>query len=487
MKYYYPYKVLNRYWVYDRYSNKISEVDSVTYKIFSTFDKHTFDESKAIECLKSYAEKNIIIEKIKEIKKYGKIHNMFKPMDIQKCIMPINDTELIKKYKNEIRHVVFNLTDDCNLRCKYCKFGGTYDYVKTHIKRNMSYEIINASLRFIANHYKKKETLIIAFYGGEPLLEFKKIKYIVENLNNQYKNVRYAFTTNGVLLKNEIITFLIKNNFSIKISLDGPKIAHDRNRITQNGTGSFDLIEKKINMIKKTNLNFFKKKVGFVLTIAPPYNLNEVLNFFEKNTYLNQPVIINFVDPIGTNFFDGFNMEYENKKLKDQQKELLKEYFKLKIKGIHTVRLKLLEEFFGKNLFVMDKRYIFPLEKFVSPNGACYPGLDRLFITTEGKLTMCEKVNEDLPFGDVFNGINIEYVKNIYNDYCSLIDKVCLDCWAYRICRSCFNGSIENGVLSEKRKRIDCKFKKQAAINKLHNYTRLKMVDENIFTNGTFS
>ena len=70
MKYFYPYKLNKKFWVYDRYSNKIAEIDSLTYKIFSTFNKHKFDENKAALYLKDYANEDIIIQKIKEIKRY---------------------------------------------------------------------------------------------------------------------------------------------------------------------------------------------------------------------------------------------------------------------------------------------------------------------------------------------------------------------------------------------------------------------------------
>ena len=274
---------------------------------------------------------------------------MFKLVDIEKCVMPVTYDELIWKYNNEIRHIIFNLTDDCNLRCKYCKFGGTYAGIKTHNKNSMSYDIINAAIKFIEDYYKNKETLIIAFYGGEPLLEYNKIKYIVSKINTKYKDFRFAFTTNGILLNTNNINFLIENNFTIKISLDGPKLFHDRNRITKTGKGSFDIITKKIETIKKIDLNYFKKKVGFVLTISPPYDLVELLNFFEKNTYINQPIIISFVDPIGTSFFDSYDMEYENEKLKEQHKVLLSEYYEAKSKEIWNLRVKISDVHLSKN------------------------------------------------------------------------------------------------------------------------------------------
>jgi len=175
-------------------------------------------------------------------------------------------------------------------------------------------------------------------------------------------------------------------------------------------------------------------------------------------------------------------MKIENINLRKQQKVLINEYIMLKTENIHNLRAKLLDEFFGKPMLDLDERYIFPLKSsLISPNGTCYPGLDRLFITTEGKLGMCEKVNEAITFGNVKDGINITKVKNIYNEYCNILNKVCLDCWAYRLCSSCFNGSILNGKISEKRKREDCRYKKSSVVNSLKRYTKIKMQNPEAF------
>lgn len=73
------------------------------------------------------------------------------------------------------------------------------------------------------------------------------------------------------------------------ISLDGSKEIHDNNRVTKNGKGTFNIISKRINEIKEIDINYYNKNVGFVVTIAPPYNLLELINFFERNTNITQP------------------------------------------------------------------------------------------------------------------------------------------------------------------------------------------------------
>ncbi len=482
MKYFYTYKVEDRFWVYDRYSNKITEIDELTYKIFSTYNQHKFDIKEVIHYFQDLANKNELVMKTNEIKHFQNKYNMFQPFDFDKCSMPITDKELEVKYNNEAHQFVFNLTDDCNLRCKYCKFGGSYIGIKEHQQRTMSYDIIDAGIDLIKKYYKNKEKLNISFYGGEPLMEFKKIEYIVNKTKCLYNNVGFSFTTNGVFLNKNIIEFLIKHNFILMISLDGAKKNHDKNRITKNGKGTFDIISKRIKKIKEINIDYYHNNVGFVVTIAPPYNLIELINYFEKNTHITQPFFVSTVDPFGTTYFDNFNMKIQNKRLSEQYQELIDEYINLKIKNIYNNRVKIIGDFLGVSLLDLDDRPLFPLESTqIKPNGACLPGLKSLFINTDGNLGMCEKVHEQITIGNVKDGIDIKKIKELNDEYYNVVDKVCLNCWAYRLCKSCQVDSVENGRFTIERKKNACKIKKRAIISDIKVYTQIKMNNSDAF------
>jgi uncharacterized protein len=71
----------------------------------------------------------------------------------------------------------------------------------------------------------------------------------VRNIHQKYKwgkKVQFTMTTNVTLLNNEVSRFLIENEFELMISLDGPEEIHDRNRILENGTGTFNIVESNI-------------------------------------------------------------------------------------------------------------------------------------------------------------------------------------------------------------------------------------------------
>ena len=60
----------------------------------------------------------------------------------------------------------------------------------------------------------------------------------------------FLITTNGTLIHGEIANWLSKNKerVRIKLSLDGDKQTHDRNRVKIDGTGTFDEIIKKYSI-----------------------------------------------------------------------------------------------------------------------------------------------------------------------------------------------------------------------------------------------
>ena len=130
------------------------------------------------------------------------------------------------------------ITENCNLSCLYC-----YEHNKSG--QTMSFETATSILDNAFRSVNQNDMLTIDFFGGEPFLEFEKIKEIVAYVKEASKqgrllsNFRFFATTNGTLIHGKIKTWLQENrNFTVGLSLDGNKHMHDCNR-----SGSFDLID----------------------------------------------------------------------------------------------------------------------------------------------------------------------------------------------------------------------------------------------------
>jgi len=148
-----------------------------------------------------------------------------------------------------LRTLVLNLTNNCNLYCDYCfAKQGKYDKANEIMSFDTAKKSIDILIDSVINN--KGNILSIAFFGGEPLLEFNLIKEIVEYVtNNTPANVitRYLITTNGMLLDQEKVDFIRNNNFLVTVSIDGDKSQHDAYRKDFSGRGSYDKVAKIIS------------------------------------------------------------------------------------------------------------------------------------------------------------------------------------------------------------------------------------------------
>lgn len=136
----------------------------------------------------------------------------------------------VGEYMNgNLRQLILQVTQNCNLRCKYCVYSGSY-VNRTHTKKRMSFEIAKQAVDFYFAHNTNKDAGVISFYGGEPLLEMELIKKIVVYSEKLYegKELRFNMTSNATLLTDEIADFLYEHNFNLTISLDGPEEVHNQ-------------------------------------------------------------------------------------------------------------------------------------------------------------------------------------------------------------------------------------------------------------------
>lgn len=159
----------------------------------------------------------------------------------------------------------FILTENCNFGCTYCfvkRDGSTKPS-----ENNMSLETAMKGLDFFCDQIAKDEKRFneeknIIFYGGEPLLNTKVLKSLLEKIEQNKNNGRLpertqlSIITNGSLLNQQNIELLTKNNVSIGISLDGDECATDSCRAYVNGTPVYKDVIRGIERCKKQDVPF---------------------------------------------------------------------------------------------------------------------------------------------------------------------------------------------------------------------------------------
>ncbi|MEG2895515.1 MAG: radical SAM protein, partial [Niameybacter sp.] len=165
----------------------------------------------------------------------------------------INEDQILKfKYIVEINNnnlltLIIVLTEDCNLRCKYCYEDRTHETISTSVQENI--------VKFIKKNISKYRGLHISWYGGEPLLKVNVIEQMSEKIidicSREGKIYSSSITTNAYLLNLEIFNRLLKSKVTYyQITIDGAEKTHDYQRTLANGMGSYKKIYKNLLDIK---------------------------------------------------------------------------------------------------------------------------------------------------------------------------------------------------------------------------------------------
>jgi uncharacterized protein len=94
------------------------------------------------------------------------------------------------------------------------------------------------------------DEITITLHGGEPLL-VKRAWYSwflgkAASIFGKDVKISFALQTNGILLTDEWIDFLVENNIGFGISVDGPADIHDKFRVDHKGRGTYAKTEAAI-------------------------------------------------------------------------------------------------------------------------------------------------------------------------------------------------------------------------------------------------
>jgi uncharacterized protein len=147
--------------------------------------------------------------------------------------------------------VALVLTHDCNLGCSYC-------YAGLKRRQRMSRDVITRALDLAFDersesagrlaHSIDGATPLVAFFGGEPLLEWELLVEATREAERRGR-VQLTVTTNGTLLDEEKLAFLMEHRFFIGLSIDGVHHAHDATRPTRGGRPSFAAVSRALALL----------------------------------------------------------------------------------------------------------------------------------------------------------------------------------------------------------------------------------------------
>lgn len=380
------------------------EIDELVCKIVEMINEVSADE--IVERLSSSYSRQEIIRNLTIISKLVEVGELFSKDRF---------TDFKADTLSPVSTLCINVSHDCNLRCTYC-FGENYDQEK----KLMSHEVADRSVDFLIKHSENQNDLSLSFFGGEPLLNFSVIEHTVlyaqEEGKKQGKNFRFHLTTNGTLLSTTIIDFLVKNKFSLIISLDGPREVNDSMRPFAGGKGSYDVICRNIREVQA---------------------MGEALPFTVRSTFTRKNLDIDnlamhlaglgiadiSVEPCATLLEDLRIREDDLPELKQSYEALADRYLDEILEG----------KYFS---FFHLKQMMDQTHSKGSRLTQCGAGQGYLAVGADGELYPCHRLvgQKEYVMGDVFSGISNQNIQNTFLGANVRNKEKCMQCWARYIC-----------------------------------------------------
>lgn len=357
--------------------------------------------------------------------------------------------EDIKKQLANIEQVVFEVTDNCNLKCYYCGYGQLYNFYDKRdcvdLKKEKAFLLIDylADLWRSSYYTSFDKEVYMSFYGGEPLMNVPLIQEIIDYLEEKklsHVKFVYSMTTNAIYLK-KYIDFLVKYDFHLLVSLDGDR-SNNSYRLFKNKQESFDIVYDNVKYVKEVYPDYFRERVSFNAVLHNRNSVSDIYCFIQKE--------FDKMPSIG---------ELNSMGVREDQKEEFYKTYQNTIESLHQQEDYSVIE---KNMFVMlpdARNLVFFIHRYVGnvfssyndffinkrqipvlPTGTCFPFNRKLFITTAGKILPCERIPHKYSVGMITDTdvlMDFESIANQYNSYYLKLEKQCKNCYRGDGCGQC--------------------------------------------------
>jgi len=321
--------------------------------------------------------------------------------------------------------LVLNVTNQCNLSCTYCYEYGEDKIVDTENGRQpkfMNEQTARESVDLLLRESGLNPNPHITFFGGETLLNFPVLKatiaYARERAAEAGKEIDFSLTTNGTLLKPEIIDYLAENRVGVTISIDGPREMQDQFRVFKNGNGSYDVAMPKIKELLQRHRS---RPIGARVTLTSQtldirrifHHLREEVGFWEVGF---APVT---TAPGRDYTINGRGFDYMLEQFRSLAAEFLEYALENRHHGFSNVR-DTLEE----------------IHKGYNKSHPCGAGFGLMGVATGGDVGLCHRFagSEEHKIGNVSTGID-RLVQIGFLEKHHVEEKTdCMRCWARPLC-----------------------------------------------------
>lgn len=313
----------------------------------------------------------------------------------------------IKDY-NHIDQITLCVSNDCNLRCKYCYAqGGNYGGQRTFMHEATA----KAFVKFCIREFTKVNRIL--FFGGEPFLNWRVIKTVCELFKEKCTQTHFPlpiFTviTNGTVYNKEIFDIIKQHISLVTISIDGEKEVNDANRVYASGKGTYQTIDRFIKQVT----SYSKCLIRYEATYTEKH-LSIGVSRYETKKYLQSNFGIrgDIVDELSlqkTFPFDEFNV--------------------ISKKVMYDSNLDCLPKAFWKVLRLVTTKETATF---------CPICQDRITVTSNGEVVPCQIIigKPNSTFGSIFDSNLSEMLRLHTRDFKDNVS--CKACWCNKLCGGC--------------------------------------------------
>lgn len=293
----------------------------------------------------------------------------------------------------DIKIITLILTQECNLRCKYC-------YVKYESNHVMLFETARKIILQEMFTTECNTKLVISFLGGEPFCAFDRLKEICEWVWSRKWNVSYIFNavTNGTLITPEIRKWLVNNHhrFYLTLSYDGEIGAQNKNRCKSSSAIDLDFFHK------------YWPQIPIKMTITE----DNICNLYDNIVALHQKgILVNDTFADNTDVWSSDSLEILDQQLLNLSLYYL-DYPETKPSDLLNIDLTL--------ILITTKKQLF----------ACGAGKDKITYDIDGKQYSCHLLSPLALNKSQFEMLEKSLNNPEKSDQCShcILDPVCPFC-----------------------------------------------------------
>lgn len=345
-------------------------------------------------------------------------------------------TELIDQ-RTGISGLVLMITQTCNLKCSYC-------FAETYMGSDSAKQIMKPSTAAVTVEKvftTRTEIPWVKFFGGEPLIGVAAIREAVK-ASERYCSIHqarmpvFSIFTNGTLIDKDAINLFKAYNFTVTISMDGPRHIHDRQRRFPSGKGTYDIIKNKIDMLRSADIEVRIKAVYTENSRRYHATIDSTYDFLMQHGA--QEVCL--TPTMGGSSYDRL----DSVSLDDIEQDFT------------TSTERIMDSWLTASPIILPY-WIDILDTIISRKGKphfCGAGQKVITIDCTGDVFPCYVLMSDgLNMGNVhdsdFPGERFKTVANLMNSTTKDSFPKCVRCWARKLCSPCYGDSFpESGTLS---------------------------------------